>query len=160
MELRLKSSEVASAATLFAPLANEKSLLVLDGVSQGLSLGQIASQFDLPRSTVHEYVTTLTGAGYLVRADHGYVATNLGLSVMSWLASTVVPRMLAYRTLLDVGRDLRNLRTVGESIHKLSIETEQQEFVHGLEILHELEHAWFQAMQTVSAIFEFVEQEG
>lgn len=38
----------------------------------GASVAAIADEFDLPTSTAHDYVTTLTGAGYLTKRDGEY----------------------------------------------------------------------------------------
>jgi hypothetical protein len=153
MEPRLNASEAGSIAGLLAPLASEKSLLVLEGVIQGLSASEIASRFGVPRSSVHEYIAALVEAAYIGRNERGYVATELGLSAMTWLVRTAKPRLRGYQVLIDVGRDLRNLGAVGDSIHKLSMRTEEEEYVRGLQILRELEREWFRRMDEARDIF-------
>jgi DNA-binding Lrp family transcriptional regulator len=149
----LNEYEAASIGSLLSPLSNQKSLIVLAGVMEGFSATEMAARYNLPRTTVHEYLANLVDSGYISKTEGSYTPTLLGINAMNWLVNRIKPCIDDYHSLLDIGQDLRNFKTVGDSIQKLSMETEEDEYIRGLDILNDLERRWLKKLQVVANIF-------
>ena len=115
-------------------------LRLLGKETDGLSLGQIAKQVDLPRSTVQRIVSALAHEGF-VSADNGYGGIRLGPEI----------RSLAEAVTTDI-KD--KLRPVMQQISDATGETVDLAMLEGNKMLFIDQIVGTQRLRTVSSIGE------
>lgn len=115
-------------------------LRLLGKKTNGLSLGQIATQVDLPRSTVQRIVSALSDEGFISAGD-GNARIRLG------------PELLSLGMVLTE-RPLEQLRTVVRTVAEETGETVDLAVLRGSEMLFIDQVVGRQRLRTVSSIGE------